>query len=244
MFSARPFAVIGLLALSTPVAAQGAGRGVILATPPAMPLLVDSSEHPAKPPETVVGSLLLELVVGETGQVDQLRVRRGLSPGVDLATSAAVRQWRFRPAVRSRRPVASIVHLQLTFQKPDDARGDRSLLVSLKPPPRARPPDSVKVEVVPPATKGLVDPRVLRAVNPYFPDAAARAKAQGEVELDVVVMPDGTVGAATIRRSLDRLGPFDQEALVTTGYWLFQPATLNGKPVATTVRLTLAFSMN
>jgi TonB family protein len=244
MFGARSIAFFVLLTLSAPAAAQSLGAGAILGMQPAMPLLIDSSKHPPAPPDTVVGSMLLELVVGETGRVEHLRVGRGLSPGVDLAASAAVRQWRFRPAVRSRRPVAAIVHLELTFQKPESARGPRDLVISLKPPPRVVPPGSVNVEVVPPATTGLVNPRVLRPVSPYYPDAAARVKAQGEVELDVVVMPDGTVGAAKIRKSLDKQGALDQEALVTAGYWLFQPATLKGKPVATTIRLTLAFRMS
>ena len=244
MFCRRSAAVLVLLSLSVPVAAQGGGQGVILGAPPAMPLLIDSSEHPAKPPDTIAGSLLLELVVGETGRVEDVRVRRGLSPGVDLATSTAVRRWRFRPAVQSRRPVAAIVHLELTFHKPDSTRGPRDLMVSLKPPPRVVPPESVKVEVVPPGAAGIVNPRVLRHVRPGYPPEAAGAKAEGVVGLDVVIMPDGSVGAAKITKPFDKGGALDREALVTVGYWRFQPATLNGKPVATTVRLEIAFRMN
>ena len=242
MFCARSAAVLVLLALSVPAAAQGGG--VILGVPPAMPLLVDSAEHPPKPPDSVVGSTLLELVVAETGRVDDVRVRRGLSPSVDIAASTAVRRWRFRPAVQSRRPVAAIVHLELTFQKPERARGPRDLLISLKPPPRTVPPESVKVDVIPPATAGLVNPRVLRHVRPGYPAEAARAKAQGVVGLEVVVMPDGSVGAAKVLKSLDKGGALDREALVTIGYWLFHAATLNGKPVATTIRVEIAFSTN
>ena len=242
MFCARSAALLVLLALSIPAAAQGGG--VILGAPPAIPLLIDSSAHPPKPPDSVVGSLLLEVVVAETGRVDDVRVRRGLSPGVDLAASTAVRRWRFRPAVQSRRPVSAIVHLELTFPKPERARGPRDMAIGLKPPPRTAPPESVKVEVTPPATAGLVNPRVLRHVRPGYPAEAARAKAEGVAGLEVVVLPDGSVGAARILKSLDKGGALDREALVTIGYWLFQPATLNGKPVATTVRLEIAFRMN
>src|SRR5262245_18996338 len=98
-----------------------------------MPLLIEALPHPATPPDSMSGVVLLELVVGETGAVDQLRVRQGSSPGLDLAASSAVRRWKFRPAYRSRRPVASIVHLQLPFRKPDDGRGSRDLVIALKP---------------------------------------------------------------------------------------------------------------
>jgi TonB family protein len=242
MFRARPAAVLVLLSLSVPAAAQGGG--VILGAPPAMPLLIDSSAHPPKPPDAVAGSLLLEVVVGDTGAVEDVRVERGLSPAVDLAASNAVRRWRFRPAFQSRRPVAAIVHVELTFQKPEKARGPRDLLISLKPPPRTVPAQSAAVQAVPPGTAGLTNPRLRRHVRPGYPAEAARAKVEGAVGLDVVVMPDGSVGAAKVIRTLDKGGALDREALVTVGYWQFYPATLNGRPVATTVRLEIAFRMD
>ncbi|HET7451678.1 MAG TPA: TonB family protein [Thermoanaerobaculia bacterium] len=48
--------------------------------------------------------ILLEAVISETGEVVRVKVLRS-SPPFDAAVVAAVRQWRYRPALRAGRPV-------------------------------------------------------------------------------------------------------------------------------------------
>jgi periplasmic protein TonB len=88
---------------------------------------------------------------------------------------------------------------------------------------------------------GIVDPKVVKEVRPTYTPDAMRAKIQGEVLLEAVVLDSGLVGDVKVVKSLDPNG-LDQEALKAAKKWLFQPATdRTGKPVAVYVTLALSF---
>lgn len=71
-----------------------------------------------------------------------------------------------------------------------------------------------------------------------------RGKIVGQVEMELIVAPDGTVGAAQITKSLDAEYGLDNAALVAARYWLFNPGTREGAPVPTKVALVLEFRLN
>lgn len=88
---------------------------------------------------------------------------------------------------------------------------------------------------------GIIDPKVLKEVRPTYTPDAMRAKIQGEVLLEAVVLDSGLVGDVKVVKSLDPNG-LDQEAIKAAKKWLFQPATdRTGKPVAVYVTLALSF---
>ena len=88
---------------------------------------------------------------------------------------------------------------------------------------------------------GIVNPRLLREVRPQYTAEALRAKIAGTVYLEMVVLPDGTVGDVRITQSLDpRL---DAEAVKAARQWLFEPGTRFGEPVAILVNLALDFNL-
>ena len=67
-----------------------------------------------------------------------------------------------------------------------------------------------------------------------------RAKIQGQVRLQVVILESGRVGDVKIIKSLDPTG-LDQEAIKAARRWLFQPATKDGRPVPVYAELELDF---
>jgi TonB family protein len=241
---ARFLAAFAVLALAGPAFAQPAkAASARLGAPGLMPVLRDASQRPAPSPDTVTGTMFLEVVVGTAGRVDHLRVVRGLAPASDKAAAAAVSLWKFQPAMEFNRPSSTLVGLELTYARPDNATGSWKVSARVTPLPRTLPPESVNVEIVPLRAAGVVNPGLLREVRPDYSSGAMREKIQGSVVLEVVVLPDGTVGAAAVKKSLDRSNGLDNEALIAASYWLFAPATRDGKPVATTVTLELTFKM-
>ena len=56
--------------------------------------------------EGIEGKLKLKLIVGADGSVVGVEVLSSVSPELDAAAVAAVRQWRFKPAMACGRPVA------------------------------------------------------------------------------------------------------------------------------------------
>jgi len=90
---------------------------------------------------------------------------------------------------------------------------------------------------------GVTPPRVLREARPEYTSEAMRARIQGTVWLEVVVLPDGTVGNVTVVRSLDRVFGLDSQAVAAARQWLFAPGTRLGEPVAVLVTLELFFNL-
>ena len=90
---------------------------------------------------------------------------------------------------------------------------------------------------------GIVNPQLLREVKPQYTSEAMRAQVQGEVWLEVVVLPDGTVGDVTITKSLDAVFGLDAEAIRAAQQWRFRPGTRFGEPVAVLVGIALEFHL-
>jgi TonB family protein len=68
-----------------------------------------------------------------------------------------------------------------------------------------------------------------------------RRKVEGTVEVDAVILADGTVGDVSVKRSLDP--DLDEEAVKATKQWRFRPGTKDGAPVAVQVFIELTFTL-
>ena len=90
---------------------------------------------------------------------------------------------------------------------------------------------------------GIVSPKILTEVKPQYTADAMRAKVQGTVWLEAVVMPDGSVGNVQITRSLDPTFGLDQEAIRTVKKWRFIPGTRQGQPVPVLVEIEMTFTL-
>ena len=90
---------------------------------------------------------------------------------------------------------------------------------------------------------GVETPRLIREVKPQYTAQAMRAKIQGEVLLECVVLPDGSVGTIKVARSLDSSFGLDQEAIKAARQWRFAPGTRLGEPVPVLVTIAIAFTL-
>lgn len=90
---------------------------------------------------------------------------------------------------------------------------------------------------------GVTLPVVVREIKPQYTAEAMRAKVQGTVLLECVVLPDGTVGPVEVVRSLDASFGLDQEAVKAAKQWRFRPGTRLGEPVAVLVTIELTFTL-
>jgi protein TonB len=92
---------------------------------------------------------------------------------------------------------------------------------------------------------GVTSPVLVREVKPNYTGDAMRAKLQGIVEMEAVVLPDGTVdpGRIKITRSLDSTFGLDQQAIIAVKQWRFRPGTYKGQPVPVLVNVELTFTL-
>jgi TonB family protein len=88
---------------------------------------------------------------------------------------------------------------------------------------------------------GIEPPRLLREVRADYTDEARRGTVEGEVELEIVVRRDGTVGDVKI---LKRLGAgLDDRAVQAVRQWRFEPARRFGSPVDVIVEVAVEFKL-
>jgi TonB family protein len=90
---------------------------------------------------------------------------------------------------------------------------------------------------------GITLPTVLREVKPAYTADAMRAKVQGSVWLECIVMPDGSVGEVRVTRSLDPIFGLDQEAIKAAKNWRFRPGMRQGEPVPVIITIELTFTL-
>jgi protein TonB len=92
---------------------------------------------------------------------------------------------------------------------------------------------------------GVSSPVLLKEVKPNYTGDAMRAKLQGVVEMECIVLPDGTVDPKSIKitRSLDANFGLDQQAIIAVKQWRFRPGTFKGQPVPVVVNVELTFTL-
>ena len=90
---------------------------------------------------------------------------------------------------------------------------------------------------------GVSSPTLISQVKPQYTTEAMRAKIQGKVWLEVVVMPDGRPGDIKVARSLDRTFGLDEEAMKAMRLWRFRPGMRQGSPVPTIIVVEMEFSL-
>lgn len=84
---------------------------------------------------------------------------------------------------------------------------------------------------------------VVRSPKPPYPPRALKARFEGRVTLNINIGVDGRVTNAKVLSSSGR-ADCDQSAVSTIlNYWQFQPAYLNGRPVASTEQVTVVYEI-
>jgi protein TonB len=88
---------------------------------------------------------------------------------------------------------------------------------------------------------GVEPPRLLREVKADYTDEARRGNIEGEVELEIVVRRDGTVGDVKIVRGLR--GGLNERAVQAVRQWRFAPGRMKGTPVDVVVEVGVEFRL-
>ena len=91
----------------------------------------------------------------------------------------------------------------------------------------------------------MSSPVLIREVKPNYTGDAMRAKLQGIVEMEAVVLADGTIDPNRIKitRSLDSTFGLDQQAIIAVKQWRFRPGLYKGQPVPVRVNVELTFTL-
>ena len=92
------------------------------------------------------------------------------------------------------------------------------------------------------ADRCVTAPKVLSTVPPKYSDEAVKAKLEGEVHLLATIGSDGQARDIQVVRGLG-MG-LDEQAIEAVKQWRFEPATLDGKPVAVRINFDIKFRLD
>lgn len=65
--------------------------------------------------QKIEGEVVVEFMIDTKGRVKNARVIKSV-PGLDKAAFDCLKKWRFRPAVKNRKPIAAIAHAPVVFK--------------------------------------------------------------------------------------------------------------------------------
>ena len=93
--------------------------------------------------------------------------------------------------------------------------------------------------------RGVSSPRPVKRVKAQYTEEARRAKIEGVVVLNAVVLSGGSVGDVSVARSLDAELGLDQAAVAAAKQWTFEPGirASDKKPVAVRVTIEMVFHL-
>jgi protein TonB len=69
-------------------------------------------------------------------------------------------------------------------------------------------------------------------VEPHYPVRAKQEGVEGSVTLSLVIEPDGSVGEIEVLSCEPEGQGFEEAAIEAASQWKYEPATLEGEPVA------------
>ena len=87
----------------------------------------------------------------------------------------------------------------------------------------------------------IAAPKLLKRVEPAYPEEAKANGIQGTVVLDVVLSTEGSVIETEIKESEPIL---DEAAVAAVSQWKYTPTLLNGQPVEVVLTVTVKFVLN
>ena len=94
------------------------------------------------------------------------------------------------------------------------------------PPVKEKEPEPGPPPVIPPR----IDASQLDNPVPPYPPLSRRLSEQGQVLLDVYILPDGSVGEIKLKSS-SGYPRLDESALATVKRWRYVPAKRGGEPI-------------
>ncbi|HVY92046.1 MAG TPA: TonB family protein [Bryobacteraceae bacterium] len=194
-------------------------------TPDTPPSLIYRSEPEYSAEATrarVQATVTLSVIVGEDGKARDIHVQEGAGFGLDEKAVEAMAKWRFNPGTRNGQPAGVPANIEMNFSilaRNDkiDHSGQRARLNFTLPP-------------------GATRPELIIGQLPGNPESTGDQLLRFHIQVDAKGAPENVAPIS----ATDLL--WQKQALLVIKTWRFEPAELDGKPVAVEGVFELAHS--
>lgn len=212
--------VLGGVAGEEPVdVSKEAVRAVGEIKPPRLIKKVEP-EYPAEASrKRIEGLVILEATTDKEGNVSDVRVLKSKDPLLDQAAMDALRKWKYEPFYINGEPKGLVFTVTVRFKlkERETEEFDKGAVVA---------------EDI---------PKLLKKVDPVYPEEARKALVQGVVVLRVRINEEGLVEQIMIMKS--ESGLLNQPAIDAVKKWKYEPLLIEGKPTPAVFNVTVAFRL-
>ncbi len=189
------------------------------------------------------GQLRVEIVIDAKGSVKAARIGQPLagSHEYDAETLKAVKDWKFTPARKDDKPVPVLATVVVDVRtRPLSKGGDSEVGLGARVFVEGADDEFLK-GVSSTDDAGVSPVKRVRGVPPNYPVSAMQSGQGGEVLIESVILPDGTVGRARVVRPVDI--QLDKAALTAALQWVYEPPTKGGQPISLVTLVVMRFNM-
>jgi TonB family protein len=165
--------------------------------------------------------VVLRITVDKEGNVSDASVISG-HPLLNDAAINAVRQWKYSPTLLNGEPVPVMATVTIEFKLP------------VAEPSGKMPGEMIRVG------GNLPDSKLIKHIDPVYPELAKRARVQEKVVLRITVDKEGNVSDASVINGHPLL---NDAAISAVRQWKYSPTLLNGEPVTVIATVTIEFRL-
>jgi TonB family protein len=169
----------------------------------------------------VQGMVILEAKIDVDGRVIDAMILRSVSE-LDQAALDAVKQWIYEPVLIKGNPTKALIKVTVNFRL-----GEKDI--------EEFAAGAVKVK------DQISPPKLVKSVNPVYPEMARQAKVQGVVIVQARTDVHGNVKNVMVLRSVPLL---DQAAIDAVKRWVYEPLIIEGQPREAVFTATVRFSLD
>jgi TonB family protein len=178
----------------------------------------------------IEGSVTLEATTDDRGRVQKVKVLSSI-PELDQAAVDAVKQWVYEPMVIDGKPKGVVFTITCRFSLDNERMGKaiEGGVTGTNQKPAVRAMGDIK------------PPKLIKKVEPVYPDDARKSEVQGVVILEATTDIYGRVVNTKILRSVPEL---NQAAMNAIEQWVYEPMIIDGEPRGVIFTVTCTFKLN
>jgi TonB family protein len=177
----------------------------------------------------IKGTVILEVTTDIYGRVKNIKVLESI-PELDRASIDAVKQWVYEPMIIDGEPKGVVFTVTCAFKLDEYKRG-----VKLHEPKLA-----FKLDEPVRAVGDIKPPKLIKKVEPIYPEAARAEGIKGTVILEVTTDIYGRVKNIKVLESIPEL---DRASIDAVKQWIYEPALIDGKPKGVIFTVTVTFHL-
>jgi TonB family protein len=241
------------------------GSRIILASDVTAPQLIKRVD-PVYPQEAkqagIEGTVVIAAQTDSSGNVTRLEILKGAHSTLNQAAAQAVIQWEYQPMMIDETVYGISFTVTCRFMKDKEkpeiqisqgiAEGIQGGIMGSV---EGGVPGEVQGGVIGGVMRGVVDeidpvratgdikpPKLIKTVEPVYPEVARQAQVEGLVILEATTDKYGRVQSAHVLRPLSPA--LNQAAVEAVKQWIYEPAVIDGEPRGVTFTVTVNFKLD